>query len=93
MVLKMCEYDRKIVCNQPNVSFDGTTREMIIILKNNNNNKTDLMPVILHMPQLIFTVGVESYASKEPQDADYLKPSWLLCFIVNHSAEWITDFL
>lgn len=50
------------------------------------------MLAILHMPELIFTVGVESYANKEPQDADYLKPSWLFFLIVNHSVDWITDF-
>lgn len=28
------------------------------------------MQAILHMPRLMFTVGVESYSSKKPQDAD-----------------------
>lgn len=44
------------------------------------------------MPGLMFTVGVESYSSKKPQDADYLKPSWLFYLIVNHSMEWIIAF-
>lgn len=44
------------------------------------------------MSQLIFTVGVESYASNEPHDADYLKPSWLFYLIVNLSVECFTDF-
>lgn len=47
------------------------------------------MRAILHMPRLMFTVGVESYSSKKPRDADYLKPSWLFYLIVNHSVEWI----
>lgn len=50
------------------------------------------MRAILHMPRLMFTVGVESYSSKKPQDADYLKPSWLFYLIVNHSVDWITAF-
>lgn len=46
----------------------------------------------LHMSHLMFTAGVESDASREPHNADYLKPSWLFYLIVNHSVEWITDF-
>lgn len=40
MVLKMCEYDWRIVCNQPHVSFDGTTRKRIIILKKQQQNRS-----------------------------------------------------
>ena len=50
------------------------------------------MQAVLHMPQLIFTVGVEPYSSKKPQDTDYLKPSWLLHLIVNYTVEWIIAF-
>lgn len=45
------------------------------------------------MPRLMFTVGAESYASKEPHDTDYFKPSRLFYLIVNHSVEWITAFI
>lgn len=50
------------------------------------------MQAFLHMPGLMFTVGAESYVSKKPQEADYLKPFWLFYLIVNHSVEWITAF-
>lgn len=50
------------------------------------------MQSALHMPRLMFTVGVESHSSKKPQDADYLKPVCLFYPIVNHSVEWIIAF-
>ena len=83
MVIKQCEGYWKEVCTQARVSFSA-------IKKPNKKQKTDFLWAILNMPRLMCTVGVESCASKEPQDADYLKPSWLFYLIVNHSVEWIT---
>lgn len=50
------------------------------------------MQTTLHILQLMFTMGVKSYSSKKPQDADCLKPVCLFYLIVNHSVEWIIAF-
>lgn len=73
----MWEYYRRTVCNQADVPFGTTTNKILIIILIVIIIKQTLCWLFfLHMSQLIFTVGVESYASNEPHDADYLKASW-----------------
>lgn len=87
MVIKMWEYSlRTFIWFHHLVSFGTTANKILIIIKK------DSMLASLHMSHLMFTAGVESDASREPHNADYLKPSWLFYLIVNHSVEWITDF-